>query len=256
MRELLVLEGGTMKSVKRSSNLGEQRHLSAIDGEGKGGSGVGDTGGEEAEKVNYHHGDLPETLMNLALAHIEAEGTEKLSLRALAREAGVSPTAPYKHFPTKQCLLAALATQGFEDLANRTSQIIQETPDLRDRVVAMGLGYINFAIENPTTYQLMFGSVLGDFSEYEMLRTAAVSSYDEVQKVLAEVANANSVEVDIDQLGGVVWAFVHGFAALMIDNISIGDADASPMKSIAALKQDPEAALRMMVDPLFIQLNK
>ncbi|MEM7096784.1 MAG: TetR/AcrR family transcriptional regulator [Pseudomonadota bacterium] len=239
MRELLVLEGGTMKSVNQSiQNLTDQ-------------------GGNETDpgKEHYHHGDLPETLMMLALAHIQQQGTEKLSLRALAREAGVSPTAPYKHFPTKQCLLAALATQGFEDLANRTSDIIQNTPDLRERVVAMGLGYINFAIENPTAYHLMFGSVLGDFSEYEMLRNAAVSSYDQVQKVLREVVQEHDLETDVDQLGGVVWAFVHGFAALMIDNISIGGADAGPMRSIASLQQDPEAALRMMIDPLFNRLN-
>ena len=59
-----------------------------------------------ASATTYHHGDLPETLMALALEHIAESGTEKLSLRALAREAGVSATAPYRHFPSKQCLLA------------------------------------------------------------------------------------------------------------------------------------------------------
>ena len=193
----------------------------------------------------YHHGDLPGTLMNLALAHIEAQGTQKLSLRALAREAGVSPTAPYKHFPTKQCLLAAIATQGFQTLADRTNRVIRETPDLDERVIAMGMEYINFACQNPTTYHLMFGSVLGDFSDYEMLQNAAVGSYDEVNKVLAEVAVRKGPQVNVEQLGGVVWAIVHGLSALMIDHASFGGPDKSPMRSLAALKADPEGALRL-----------
>ena len=199
----------------------------------------------------YHHGDLPQTLMNLALQHISASGTEKLSLRALARDAGVSPTAPYKHFASKRCLLAALATQGFQDLADRTHKIIVETPDLNDRVIAMSLGYIEFAKDNPTAYRLMFGSVLGDFSKYEMLHTAAVGAYDEVKRVLAEVALRNGYEgVNLEQFAGVVWALVHGLASLTIDPISIGGGNASPMQSIAQLKEDPEAAVRLLLDPV------
>lgn len=202
----------------------------------------------------YHHGDLPQTLMDLAVQHIQAHGTEKLSLRALARSAGVSPTAPYKHFPSKQCLLAALATQGFADLAGLTHQAIVQTPDLDDRVIAMGLTYIRFAQDNPTAYHLMFGSVLGDFSAYQMLHTAAVGAYDEVKQVLAEVAQRNGCsEVDLEQFAGAVWALVHGIASLTIDPISIGDDDASPMRSIAALKADSEAALRLLLDPVLQQ---
>ncbi len=200
---------------------------------------------------SYHHGDLPQTLMDLALQHIEACGTEKLSLRALAREAGVSPTAPYKHFPSKQCLLAALATQGFADLADRTHRIIRDTHDLDERVIAMSLGYIEFARENPTTYHLMFGSVLGDFSDYDMLHTAAVGAYDEVTHVLAAVAQRNgSDQVNLDQFAGAVWALVHGLASLTIDHITIGEAHSSPMQSIAALRADPETALRLLLDPV------
>ena len=62
--------------------------------------------------------------MSLAIEHIAEEGTEKLSLRALAREAGVSATAPYRHFPTKKCLLAALATRGFDDLYERKVKVL------------------------------------------------------------------------------------------------------------------------------------
>ena len=192
--------------------------------------------------------------MDLAVQQIQAHGTEKLSLRALARDAGVSPTAPYKHFASKQCLLAALATQGFAGLADLTHQAICQTADLDERVIAMSLAYIRFAQDNPTAYHLMFGSVLGDFSAYQMLQTAAVGAYDEVKQVLSEVAHRNGCdEVDPEQFAGAVWALVHGVASLTIDHVSIGDQHASPMRSIAALKADPEGAIRLLLDPVLKQ---
>ena len=120
----------------------------------------------------YHHGDLPATLMAMALERIAEEGTEKLSLRALAREAGVSPTAPYKHFPTKRCLLAALATQGFRALGEANGSVAVSGADLEDSFVRMGMAYIRFATGNPTAYQIMFGTVIEDFSEYPELAEA------------------------------------------------------------------------------------
>ena len=73
----------------------------------------------------YHHGDLRTTLLRAAEAHIALEGTERLSLRALAREAGVSATAPYRHFDDRQALLVALATDGFDELAVVTPTSIE-----------------------------------------------------------------------------------------------------------------------------------
>ena len=213
---------------------------------------TGDSAAETTARENYHHGDLPQTLMALALSHIKDHGTEKLSLRALAREAGVSPTAPYKHFPSKQCLLAALATQGFVNLGKATRTAIESTNSLEDRVVAMGMAYIQFAQDNPTAYHLMFGSVLADFSKYEMLHNAATSAYDEVNNVLRAIVQEKGLEVDIAMLGGVTWSFVHGMASLLIDHVNLGGPDASPMMSIAALDQDPETAMRTTLTKLLM----
>ncbi len=88
--------------------------------------------------AHYHHGDLAGTLMEAALQHIAAEGTESLSLRALAREAGVSATAPYRHFPSKQCLLAALATRGFKRLRDAMSTGLEPDMAVEDRFRAVG----------------------------------------------------------------------------------------------------------------------
>ena len=100
----------------------------------------------------YHHGDLAETLMEAALTHIAANGTERLSLRALAREAGVSSTAPYRHFPSKRCLLAALATRGFRELKRSMSDAVDAATTLEERFAAMGRTYVNYAVANPTSY--------------------------------------------------------------------------------------------------------
>lgn len=199
-------------------------------------------------RPGYHHGELPETLITLALQHIAEQGTEKLSLRALAREAGVSATAPYRHFPTKKCLLAAIATQGFQRLHRQITVASESDADVDDRFVAMGVAYINFAVENPISYKLMFGSVLGDFTEYESLHEAAVASYDQVQRMLQEVIDAHRLAYEVVQLGGVVWAGVHGVASLLLNdmNKSANAELASPMRSVAAMHRDPEAALRIM----------
>jgi len=109
-----------------------------------------------AMRRSYHHGDLRQVLMKAAREHIAVEGTEKLSLRALAREAGVSPTAPYRHFPTKNCLLAAIAAEGFAELQDTMHrQVHAAGPDVLDQLSAAARAYVQYALENPVKFHLM-----------------------------------------------------------------------------------------------------
>lgn len=201
---------------------------------------------EQATHSGYHHGELPATLMALALQHIEAHGTEKLSLRALAREAGVSPTAPYRHFRSKQCLLAAVATQGFQTL--REEHLRTNASDLSNpaRLQALAMNYVNFALQNPVCYQLMFGSLLGDFSEYDMLQTSAAGAYEEVDRVLSAYVNERGMTVEVPQLAGAMWAFLHGLSSLIINQPNLGSAQSKPMQALATLRDSPDAALALM----------
>ena len=196
-------------------------------------------------KATYHHGELAGTLMQLALEAIAKNGTEKLSLRALARQAGVSPTAPYRHFPTKQSLLAALASQGFDRLGASNAGIARQGLPVEERLVQICVAYINFAMDNPTTYHLMFGSVLGDFSDFDMLNQAASMAYDEVHALICELIEAKNIDVDPVLLGGVAWSFVHGMASLLTSNINVGHVNSKPMLALDALRVDPEAAVRL-----------
>ena len=197
-------------------------------------------------RSGYHHGGLPEMLLALATEHIAEYGTEKLSLRALAREAGVSPTAPYRHFPTKRCLLAALATQGFERLGERMREVVESDLNVEDRFVALGVTYIEFALENPVAYQLMFGSIIGDFSEYDMLHKAAGATYAEVQRMLQMVIDEKELDVGVEVLSGVVWAGVHGLASLLLTRMDKPSSGSAPMESLAQLSADRTAAVRLM----------
>lgn len=199
----------------------------------------------------YHHGDLPATLMDLALERIAQEGTEKLSLRALAHDAGVSPTAPYRHFPRgKRCLLAALATRGFRELERINEQNSRDEADLEEAFLALGLGYVAFARENPTTYQIMFGTVIHDFSAYSELAEAAEASYAPVQKLIERIIESHpDWDMTPELLGGITWSAVHGIASLLIFGAERmdDDQDRTPNQALKALAGDPETALRTLV---------
>lgn len=190
--------------------------------------------------------------MELAVEAIATKGTEALSLRALAREAGVSATAPYRHFPSKRCLLAAIAQRGFEELTRRMSANLGEISSHEDRFVAMGLAYVEFAVANPVAYQLMFGSVLADFSDYEKLQLAAETSYDQLLDELKQLIEAQQLDISALELGAIVWSGVHGMAALMINGMGSPEdtvqkrAQSLPGQSIGTLHANTERAMRVM----------
>jgi AcrR family transcriptional regulator len=106
----------------------------------------------------YHHGDLRDALVRAARTILEHEGLAALSLRGVARAAGVSPAAPYHHFPDKQALRDAVAEQGFEALTLAMTTRMGNKKDPQARLEASGVGYVTFAVENPALFALMFGA--------------------------------------------------------------------------------------------------
>ena len=211
----------------------------------------------DAERA-YHHGDLAATLMDLALERIAEEGSHKVSLRALAREAGVSATAPYRHFPTKRCLFAAIATRGFRQMRERMLSACSDDLPLEERFIALGLTYIDYALENPATYQLMFGQVLDDFSGYEELGEAATASYAVLLGMIRELQERNpSLTRDTEELGAVVWAGVHGISSLLQFYLARREQTASvvPRRSLATLYEQQEQALRMLMQGLLVDTS-
>ena len=109
-----------------------------------------------AEPRPYHHGDLRRALVEAGRRLLEAETGSDISLRAVAREAGVSPAAPYHHFRDKSELLDALAMEGWDQLAEQMRVDLALTAPGQDRLVALGIAYVRFSRENPAIYRVMF----------------------------------------------------------------------------------------------------
>ena len=200
-------------------------------------------------RSKYHHGELRSALVSLAVKEIARAGVEKLSLRSLARQAGVSPTAPFRHFPDKQTLLAGIAIEGFEELARRLAETSESNAGIEERFIELGATYVGFAQDFPVHYQLMFGAVLGDFSASKELQEASAASYAVLDTTLTEIKNNQQLDHDVATLGGLVWSTVHGMASLVF-NVPTARmpkaADAAPRRAVKSIHEDMRAALKMV----------
>ena len=103
---------------------------------------------------SYHHGNLKNALLARAIEIIQSEGTEKITLRRLGKDIGVSAMAAYRHFASKEELLQTVAQQGFESLSEKLEKIRANTP--KQKLIQQGVAYIQFALAHPAHYQLMF----------------------------------------------------------------------------------------------------
>src|SRR5262245_59835946 len=109
-------------------------------------------------KRAYHHGDLRRALLDQALALAEERGAAALTLREAARRARVPEAAPFRHFRSKEALVAALAEEGFGALLERTRRALARAPRTsRARLGALGVAYLRFALERPAHFRVMFG---------------------------------------------------------------------------------------------------
>ncbi|MCU0648262.1 MAG: TetR/AcrR family transcriptional regulator, partial [Gemmatimonadaceae bacterium] len=122
---------------------------------------------------SYHHHDLPQALVEAALTLVADEGLAAVSLRRLAQQVGVSAAAPYRHFPTRAALLAAIATDGYvrlRDALTRASEAMRAHPD---RILsAQGVAYVQFAVTAPGYFRIMQTPELGDRTEFPALQAA------------------------------------------------------------------------------------
>jgi AcrR family transcriptional regulator len=170
----------------------------------------------------YHHGDLRNALVEHALAALRAVGPESLSVRALAEQIGVSPSAAYRHFADREGLLAQLARIGFERLresmAGAAAAAARRQP--KTGVRAIGSAYVRFAVAEPELYRLMFGAQRVDKSKYPELGAAAAQAYDTLRTAVMRMApHAPAGSQELERLTLRCWAMVHGLASLRIDRL-------------------------------------
>src|SRR5215472_18740503 len=111
-------------------------------------------------KAAYHHGDLRHALIQAGLELLAEGGAQSLDLRKVARRAGVSHAAPYRHFADKQALIAAINEEGFHMLAERIRSTLREVSDEPfEQLLAVALAYVRFAQENPWLMREMFSGI-------------------------------------------------------------------------------------------------
>ncbi len=169
--------------------------------------------GKPSDRGNYHHGDLRRTLVRIAREQIAESGAHAVSLASLARLAGVSQPAPYRHFADRDALLEAVATEGFEEFtAALTTAAV--AGGRNGALKAMALAYVAFGEANIEIYRLMFASrLVPDAGAGSALETAAIDAFNRLREALAVATPADRVE-DEAQL---IWAQLHGLVMLKAD---------------------------------------
>ncbi|MGW4323084.1 TetR/AcrR family transcriptional regulator [Streptomyces sp. NPDC004684] len=164
----------------------------------------------------YHHGDLRAACLRAARELLEEDGSAGLSLRAVARRAGVSATAPYRHYADREALVSAVAAQGYRELAESLATA-HPSPSTPDDLAAVAVAYVRFALDHPALFRVMFAEPCDPDNEERAAATAVISEY------VRGIVHRAFPGVDPDALSTTVWALVHGLAFLHLD----GKLDAS-----------------------------
>lgn len=171
-------------------------------------------------KDTYHHGNLRQALIDAAIVQIRNHGADKVSLRGIAREVGVSQSAPYRHFADKAELLTAIANQGYQLLGKVMRHHYDTHQDAP--IIALkgaGISYIEFAKTHPEMYRLMFGVMAR-----QLKQTSEEVNPKEGYCVLKDIICAG-IELGqfkafpVETLAFTTWSVVHGFASLLLDGL-------------------------------------
>jgi AcrR family transcriptional regulator len=185
----------------------------------------------------YHHGDLPTALLEAVDGLVRDEGLEAVSLRAVARRAGVSHAAPAHHFTDKSGLLAAFAQQGFAAFADRLEEASAGPGTRAERLQAMGRAYLTFARDHRPWFEVMFRPELtpghGD-AVHDAGDRAFAALLDHVTSCLDEGASPDEAMT----LTLAAWSTVHGFAHLVTDG---------PLEQLGLQADAAEPVLAMLI---------
>jgi AcrR family transcriptional regulator len=169
---------------------------------------------KSAESRPYHHGDLRRALVDAARRILESEGPTALSLRAVAREAGVSPAAPYHHFKDKAELLDAVAQEGW-DMLNVQMMQAKAKAEGRGQLNALGVAYVCFARDNPALYRVMYDAARDkEMLPIELADGNEDSAYCMVRDTMIANGADPAAEVDLELATIAAWCGAHGLAEM------------------------------------------
>lgn len=170
----------------------------------------------EAKSVEarpYHHGDLKRSLVDAARRLLEAEGPSALSLRAVAREAGVSPAAPYHHFKDKAELLDAVAHEGWETLQAQMTEAKGKVQGM-GQLTALGIAYVCFARENPALYRVMYDAARDKEMLPAQMQDDNDSAYCMVRNTMVDNGADPAEATHLELATVAAWCGAHGLAEM------------------------------------------
>jgi AcrR family transcriptional regulator len=171
---------------------------------------------------SYHHGHLVQELVGLGLAALEQEGADNISLRSLAEAAGVSKTAPYRHFRDKEEFLGALADEGFRLLHQALSAALaaaegQEGKRGSAGISALGRAYMRFAVQYPALYRLMNSPLICRLPDEKI--TWARKAMLLLGSTLAQTRGGSPESPPDPDSAAAAWGYIHGLVLLRIDGL-------------------------------------
>lgn len=158
---------------------------------------------------SYHHGDLAAALVQSAIELLNEDRSAELSLRAVARRAGVSPAAPYRHFADREALVSSVAAVGYRELTARL-RAASESPSSVDDVADIAVAYVRFALERSGLFRAMFAERCDPTSPDRVEAVEAIHEY------LNTVVAATVSTAEPEEVATAMWALVHGLAFLYL----------------------------------------
>jgi AcrR family transcriptional regulator len=160
--------------------------------------------------------DLRQNVLQASLALIEEGGLDRLSMREVARKAGVSHQAPYHYFGDREAILAALAGEGFSRLGQLLARAAADAGEPGDAVVAMGKAYVDFAIRHPPYFQVMFRADAVPLDRYPEARKQENEAFGKLVEEIDKAFTGQAPE-ERRKIAVAVWAMVHGLATLILE---------------------------------------
>lgn len=169
------------------------------------------------EKNSYHHGDLKRALLDASIKILKEEGYKALSLRKAATLAGVSQSAPYRHYPDLESLYADIAEEGFKILAERQKKLrskYKKRPLLLFR--ESGVSYVEFALENPDLFRIMYGNQIESHLKYDSLIKTEDETFQIIVEIIRDCQKAGLIpEGNTEKAATSAWTMAHGVAVLL-----------------------------------------
>ena len=168
-------------------------------------------------KKRFHHGDLREALIAATRDLLIEHGPDGFTLADACRRAGVTTAAPYKHFRDKQEILEEIVLRGFDELTAANAQAVAKGgPGTVAGITAMGISYLEFAVNQPAVFRLMFGHK----SEIKKVKQVDESGEQCLKSVIEQVAaysRKHGHTADAEKIAIRLWTFVHGASSLQLD---------------------------------------